>query len=219
MKNKRNKRRNLLIKIVCIFLILISAILVFDYFNILNFISKNLNFDFLNIIMNVIVVIFIFLLTYILIEQKSFEIQDDVYQKKIKVLVSLLLRIYYKCIENIDLLENQEILEKYIIPKCDFNAINDSFMNDYKDYPFDFENRVIDLMQTGIVDVVFLDNYLDIKNLYRKYVNIRIAFFDIKKSNINEHKEVVNLIDIDQFDLKRKLECEINKLLEIKKKF
>lgn len=217
MKNAINKRKRLLLEIVSTFLVIIIIILALDYFNTFNFISKNLNFDFLNIFINSIVVIFMFAITYILIEQKSFDIQNDIHQKKIKILVSLLLKMYYKCIDNIDLLENQEVLEKYIIPKCDFNSTNDSFMNNYKNYPFDFESRVIDLMQTGIVDVEYLDNYLNIKDLYRKYIDMRITFYDIKKNDIKEHNEIANLIDVDQNDLRRKLRCEINKLLQIKK--
>ena len=185
MKNKNDK---LLLKVVCIFLISTIIVLILDYFNIFNFITKNLNFDFLNIFINSIIVIFIFVITYILVEQKSFDIQKDIEQKKIKVLVTLLLRMYYKCIENINLLQNQELLEKYIIPKCDFNSTNDPFVNNFKNYPFDFENRAIDLMQTGIMDVEYLDNYLNIKDLYRKYIDMRITFFDIKNSNIKGKK-------------------------------
>ena len=213
----KNKKDMVLLKVVCIFLISTIVVLILDYFNIFNFITKNLNFDFLNIFINSIIVIFIFVITYILVEQKSFDIQKNIEQKKIKVLVTLILRMYYKCIENINLLQNQELLEKYIIPKCDFNSTNDPFVNNFKNYPFDFENRVIDLMQTGIMDVEYLDNYLIIKDLYRKYIDMRITFFDIKNSNIKDRDELLNLIDVDKNDLTRKLKHEINKLLKIKK--
>ena len=84
MKNKNDK---LLLKVVCIFLISTIIVLILDYFNIFNFITKNLNFDFLNIFINLIIVIFIFVITYILVEQKSFDIQKDIEQKKIKGLI------------------------------------------------------------------------------------------------------------------------------------
>lgn len=216
MKNEKINKKGLLLKITILFFTIIIIALLLDYFNILSFISKNLNFNFLNIIISSITVVFIFIITYVLIDQKSFEMQNDKQNKKIKVLISLLLRTYKKCIENIDLLESQEILEKYIIPKCDFNSTNDVFINNYKNYPFDFEHRIIDLIQTGIIDVDFLDNYLNIKDLYRKYVDMRITFFDIKKSNLTEHREVYTLIKIDQNDLRKKLQFEIKKLTDIK---
>ncbi len=107
---------------------------------------------------------------------------------------------------------NQEILEKYIISKCDFNATNDSFINNYINYPFNFENRIIDLTQEGIIDINYLNNYLEIKSLYIKYVNMKITFFDIKKSNKIEHIEIANLIDVDSNELKMKLDNEIKEL-------
>lgn len=56
-------------------------------------------------------------------------------------------------------------------------------------YLFEFENKIIEIVQDGIVDIKFLDNYLLIKDLYNKYVDFRITFFDIKRSNKIDHFE------------------------------
>ncbi len=76
MKIIINKKKNLIaIIIFCAFLI-ICTVLTLDYFNTLIFISKNLNFEFLGIFTNFIVVILLFIITYILVEKKTFDIQQ-----------------------------------------------------------------------------------------------------------------------------------------------
>ncbi len=201
-----------IIKVILFLIFIVVLVLILDYFNTFYFITKNLNFDFLSIFINAILVISIFIITYYLIDKKRL---DDEYIKNknaMNVLFVLLSRTYKNCMDNINLLNNQEMLEKYFIPKCDFNAVNDKFMENYKKYPFDYENKIFDLIEMGISNIDYINSYIEIKELYKKYVDMRITFFDIDKYDKLEHKMLAEQIKLDYDTLNNKLKKEIKKI-------
>lgn len=211
MNKKQNKFFSVK-KIIVYFILILILILIFDYFNTFYFLSKNLNFSFLNIIVNMIVVVCMFLVTYILIEKRRFDAEYEKNKNEINVLILLILRTYQNCFDNVKLLDNQEMLEKYFIPKCDFNAAKDEFLDNYKKFPFDCEERIIDLMQTGILNIEYLNSFFEIKDLYIKYVDMRVTFFDIDKYDNPKHKELSKLIKMDREVLYNKLNKQISLL-------
>lgn len=73
--NEKDKKMIGKYSLMASILMLIVGLL--DYFNVLNFISKNLNFDFLNIFINALVIIFMFIITYLLIESKTLESEKE----------------------------------------------------------------------------------------------------------------------------------------------
>ena len=70
--------------------ILILIVGALDYFNAMYFISENLNFDFLNIFVNALVIIFMFIITYILIDRKTLKNQERIENNKKGILLLLL---------------------------------------------------------------------------------------------------------------------------------
>ncbi|MCI9016477.1 MAG: hypothetical protein HFJ53_04880 [Clostridia bacterium] len=108
-------------KYVLISCIIIVIYLDMDFFNVFNFITKELNLDAFAILVNAIVVVFVFLITYSLVNKKTFELDQEKNNNKLNLLNILLKETYKDCKENLDMLNNDELLKLYIIPKVDFN--------------------------------------------------------------------------------------------------
>ena len=175
-------------KYMIIVYIIIASLLIFivgsvDYFNLLYFISKNLNFDFLNIFINSLVIIFMFIITYILIDKKTLKNQERVDNNKKGILLLLLEKTYKECLSQIDMLDEQEIVEKYLIPKMNFNSVDDPFLSNIKSKPFEYEDEMINLFSDGVIDKTFFKEYMKIKDLYELYIGWRIIFFDAEEQN------------------------------------
>jgi hypothetical protein len=110
-----------ILKYVLISCIIIVIYLDMDFFNVFNFITKELNLDAFAILVNAIVVVFVFLITYSLVNKKTFELDQEKNNNKLNLLNILLKETYKDCKENLDMLNNDELLKLYIIPKVDFN--------------------------------------------------------------------------------------------------
>lgn len=69
--------------IVIIYILIISFIILIDTLNISGFIFNKLNYNFLNIVVNILTTILLFCITYILVERKLMKIRavDDLYTK------------------------------------------------------------------------------------------------------------------------------------------
>lgn len=110
-----------ILKYVLISCIIIVIYLAMDFFNVFNFITKESNLDAFAILVNAIVVVFVFLITYSLVNKKTFELDQEKNNNKLNLLNILLKETYKDCKENLDMLNNDELLKLYIIPKVDFN--------------------------------------------------------------------------------------------------
>jgi hypothetical protein len=187
-------------------------VLLLDYFNLFASISKNLNFGFLNIFVNSLVIVTMFFVTYNFVEKRTFDINLEQKNNKANVLYTLLLRTYNNCVSTLDFINNQEYFEKYFIPKCDFDSINDPFLQRQLSLPFEFDCEIINLMKDGVADKKILINYLEIKSLFRTYLNQRVVFFDIGKYDDKKSKELNKLINKDKIELEIKISEEMKKM-------
>lgn len=80
-------------KLIMIFLIIIIVALIIDYYNVMYPISKNFNYNFLNILINSLVVIFVFLLTYYMIDKQTLEKTKRIENNKRNTLRILLMQV------------------------------------------------------------------------------------------------------------------------------
>ena len=111
----------------------------------------------------------------------------------------LLKEAYKHCIDNLDLLENDTMLKKYIIPKIDFNSLNDKIIENLSSLPFQNEEYIIALFSDGIAKDSTTKQYFEIKKMYQKYINMKITFFDINEhQDTDEHVELYNLLNTDE---------------------
>lgn len=185
--------KNTFYKILILILIaLISTIivLILDYYGVLGFISSKLNYDFLNIYFNFLIIVVMFIITYNLVErkmleneQKAVEREQEQIDNKKNILLIFLKEAYQLCLDEIKMIDNQHLLENYIVPKIDFNATKDKIMENISNLPFESDEYIIEIFTSGAINKSFFEEYLNIKNKYRSFINMRISFFDAEKSD------------------------------------
>ena len=166
-------------KLIMIFLIIIIVALIIDYYNVMYPISKNFNYNFLNILINSLVVIFVFLLTYYMIDKQTLAKTKRIENNKRNTLRVLLMQVKKECNDNLDFIENQNNLEKFIIPKINFDSLNNSIEETLKNNPFKNEQYIIDLFEDGVADFNELEKYMNLKEKYQQYISLKITFYDL----------------------------------------
>lgn len=211
------KKKNENIKIViCIFsfCVVTTIVLFLDYGNILNFVSKNFNYDFLGIFIPNFVLIFIFTITYLLIDKRNMEKDEKTNKNRQDILDLMLLKTYNACKDGIRLIiNNSEIMEKYIIPKIKQTTKDGkSIIDNQKDFPFAYDEQIMKMAYDGFVDSKIINNYLEIKKLYMNYVDMRITFYDIEKNNSVEGEALKETIEEDNENLNQMLNNELKRL-------
>ena len=176
-------------------IVLVFSLIIFDYINLPSLLGLdmfNINWDFYMGISNIIVVIMLYVMTYKTLNERTIEREKN--KKEISIL--LIKEFYQECIEYVELL-NQETVEKYIVPKIDFNSTDNKIIYNLKDSPFANENIIMDLVKDGQITKQRIEKYFKIKGIFSKYVTMRITFFD--KSDFYEpiKKQLAREINIE----------------------
>lgn len=164
---------NNIIKISIIFII---SLIIFDYMNLpslLGFDMHNINWGFCMAILNVTVVIILYVMTYKTLNERTIERGKN----KNEISILLIKQCYQECIKYVELL-NQETVEKYILPKIDFDSTDDKIISNLKEGPFTNENIIMDLVKDGEMTKQRIEKYFEIKGLFGQYITMRITFFD-----------------------------------------
>lgn len=196
------RKDNFIFKIiitVLISIITIIIILVIDYFNMFYLISSKLNSSFLEIIINNIVIITVFIVTYFLIDKRNMKKESEKRNNQEYVLRQLLMETYNECKKIIELLDRDEILRKYVVPKVDFNktdADNVVIIN-LQNAPFKYDNLIMELFKEGIFSTSNLPNYLKIKREYQGYISNKISFFDDKELLEDNKKKIIKNLELE----------------------
>lgn len=200
MKNDKKIKITILVSLV-----LIAVFVLIDFSNIFSTIFSKLNWTFLEIIINNVILIMLFFITYFLIDKRNMDENDEKMNNQEYVLKQLLIETYTECIKTIELLDNNEVLSRYIVPKVDFNKTDsDNFVvTNLKNSSFKNENIILELFKEGIFSTIYLRNYLRIKNEYQEYISIRITFFDREE-----------LTKSSRLKLGKNLDLELNSLLD-----
>lgn len=200
MKNDKKIKITILVSLV-----LIAVFVLIDFSNIFSTIFSKLNWTFLEIIINNVILIMLFFITYFLIDKRNMDKNDEKMNNQEYVLKQLLIETYTECIKTIELLDNNEVLSRYIVPKVDFNKTDsDNFVvTNLKNSSFKNENIILELFKEGIFSTIYLRNYLRIKNEYQEYISIRITFFDREE-----------LTKSSRLKLGKNLDLELNSLLD-----
>lgn len=189
-------KKHILILIICII-----GYLTLDYLNIptlLNLRIYNINNDFLSIFINSIIVIFLYIITYLTIDKKSIEKSkniEDIYKQ-------ILINMYNDCIETINLCCDDYILKK-IVEKVDGNTpmIENKLVNNLIKTPFESKQIILNFAKNGDISVNTLQNFLVIETDYRKYINMLILCYDRK-----------DYIEPLKIDLLKKINTEVGVL-------
>lgn len=212
--NKKDVITIIKFSLIAILIILIVGVL--DYNNTFGNITMKLNFDFLNIFINALVIVFMFIITYLLIERKTFDSEEKIEKNKREMLLLLLEKVCDECLSQIKMLDEQEMVEKYLIPKINFNSTDNIIIENIKSKPFEYENRIINLFSDGILDKKYFKNYMNIKDCFESYVQWRITLFDAKKSGRSDLVELVSSRKTEILNAVKKQQKEMEKLEENK---
>jgi len=165
---------------ILIFILGIICYLALDYLNIptlLNIQINNINNDLLSIFINSVIIIFLYIITYLTIDKKSIEKSKNIQN----IYKQILINMYNNCIETIDLLSNEYIL-KSLEKKIDGNIpiVENKIINNILEIPFETKNIILDFAKNGEINVKTLQNFLIIESDYRKYINTLVICYDRK---------------------------------------
>jgi len=177
-------------------ILIVIMILIVDYIeipSILGLDMSNMNWDFLNII----VVIILYIITYKALDERTVQKENN----KKEVALFLMEQSYQSCKRYIDML-NQEVVERYILPKMDFNSTKNTVLESLQEIPFNNDSNILDLVKDGQISRLQIEGYLKVKADYGQYINMRILFYDapeiyekLKEKlfiTINEELEKIN---------------------------
>ena len=166
------------------------GVCIIDYFNIFSNIganAANINFDLISLVVGNSIVIVLFLITYLIVDAKT--IQKD--KNQLMTAYITLIGIYERCTDMVELFSNNDLRER-AVKRCD----GDKYINEDKahshflNYPFENESKIYDFAGAGILSKEIFTEFVKIKQLYQKYINVSIVFYD----NYSMFKSVENEI-------------------------
>ena len=205
--------KNKVVYVTLIYFISLCLILLIDYFNFLSFITSKLNHNYLSIIVNSLTTIYLFFITYYLIDKRLTDNENEKKKNKKMALNIMLKETYNSCKESIELYCDDCVLTKSIVPKVDFNIIEDPFIESQKNKNFIYDSKIMELVSDGIMSKDELKQYLEIKNDFASFINLKVTLFDIKSVDIKKnHRALVAKNSLD--NLEKKLRLNIDNALK-----
>lgn len=171
-----NKLLTIILLIVMLFALMFLVHI--DYKNLLknyNIFVYNFNIGIWDIIINTLVVVVLYYITYIKIDSKYVEQNKN----KTEIANLLLNDDYLECQDYIEFLMKKDVKEK-IIQKINFNTDlnNEPIFKNLINIPFENHQTILDLSKEGIISAKNVNNYLQIKKEYRKFIRFYIVFYD-----------------------------------------
>ncbi len=161
--------------------------------------SEKINWDIASIVISNLVVIGLYLITFNLLDSRQIKMSKN--QREVALL--LLFKTYEQCKGSVSLFELCEVREK-AVEKCDFDKVihEDKQMQYYLDFPFEFHEQIVEFASTGIISKKEFSDYLELREAFRKHINIRIMFFDredlpnsTKKEFLETYERVTNFLN------------------------
>lgn len=185
--------------------ILILSVLMFVLFLIIDFLNiptligvdtATVNWDLFLGLLNFWVVVLLYIITYKKIDKRNLERENN----KEDLANLLISSCYNECREYLKLY-TPETIEKYILPKVDFNSTSNKVVTNLQEAPFANENVIMDLAKDGQIKKEQIEGYFKVKDKYRVFVNSRITFFDAPHIYDPVLKELAEAINEEQNNL------------------
>lgn len=189
------------------------VVIVLDYFNLpstLGFKMSNVNYTLIDTVLNVSVVISLYIITFFLIDKRQIR-KDDNAKGTADI---LMLSAYNQCKELSKIVDTQSWLESYIVPKIDSNktALDNRVILNLQNTPFTEHSHILLLAENGAISRGDLMKYLEILELYKSFISLRITFYDMNDATTDKQKEFHSKIINDKNELDKLLDSEIFKL-------
>jgi hypothetical protein len=206
------KKKNRLSLLMYLFIPTV-VVIVLDYFNlpsILGFKMSNVNYTLIDTVLNVSVVISLYIITFFLIDKRQIR-KDDNAKGTADI---LMLSAYNQCKELSKIVDTQSWLKSYIVPKIDFNktSLDNRVIFYLQNNPFAEHSHILLLAENGAISRGDLMKYLEIMELYKSFISLRITFYDINDATTDKQKEFRSKIINDKNELDKLLDSEISKL-------
>ncbi len=161
--------------------------------------SEKINWDIASIVIGNLVVIGLYLITFSLLDSRQIKMSKN--QREVALL--LMFKTYEQCKESVLLFERREVREK-AVEKCDFDKVihEDKQLQYYLDFPFEFHEQIVAFASTGIISKKEFSDYLELREAFRKHINIRIMSFDreelpnaTKRDFLETYERVTNFLN------------------------
>ena len=148
--------------------------------------TQEINWDIASLVISNLVVIGLYLITFNLLDSRQIKMSKN--QREVALL--FLFKTYEQCKNSVLLFELREVREK-AVEKCDFDKVihEDTQMQYYLNFPFEFHEQIVEFAATGIISKKEFSDYLELREAFRKHINIRIMFFDREELPNSTKKE------------------------------
>ncbi len=148
--------------------------------------TQEINWDIASLVISNLVVIGLYLITFNLLDSRQIKMSKN--QREVALL--FLFKTYEQCKNSVLLFELREVREK-AVEKCDFDKVihEDTQMQYYLNFPFEFHEQIVEFASTGIISKKEFSDYLELREAFRKHINIRIMFFDREELPNSTKKE------------------------------
>lgn len=184
-----------------ILFIIVSVISLFvDYINIPSLLGlkiKNMNWEFSMGLLNIIVVISLFTVTFRFLDKKRIECEKN----KMDISFFLLNEAYLQCIKDIDML-NKDVIENYVVPKINFDSTENQLIEKIQMNPFKNENIIMDLIRDGQISKVQIEGYFKVKDKYFQYIRMSIICYDYHELCIPLKEELISILSAEMEKVK-----------------
>jgi hypothetical protein len=189
------------------------VVIVLDYFNlpsILGFKMSNVNYTLIDTVLNVSVVISLYIITFFLIDKRQIR-KDDNAKGTADI---LMLSAYNQCKELSKIVDTQSWLERYIVPKIDFNKtdLDNRVILNLQNNPFAEHSHILLLAENGAISRGDLMKYFEIMELYKSFISLRITFYDMNDATTDKQMGFRSKIINDKNKLDKLLDIEVSKL-------
>lgn len=161
---------------IALIIIISATLVVVDYFNlpsVLGLKMYSLNWEFLAIILNAIVIILLYIVTYFALDKKSID-----REKNKNEIAIMLINKTYEDVKKQSNMMTIDTVRKYILPKIDFNSVENTVISNITALPFINENLILELAKEGHISKNVLEDYFSVKESYSVYINSIVTFFD-----------------------------------------
>lgn len=189
----------------------IILLVVADYFNVFSRLGvnvRNLNLDFMSLIIGNVVVILLFVIAYVLVDRRSIAKEKN----KRKTALIILKGIYEQTVEVVELFAEDEA-RMLAAEKCDFSKVisQDPMQSLYYNLPFAENDRtIIAFAQEGVLNANELSTYLDVKKKYGSYINLSFLFREPERHiSLNPRKaELLSVLEENLSKIQEELDDE-----------
>lgn len=182
--------------IVILFIVGFCLYILFDLFNIpskMGLTVSNLNNDILGIVTSAVVALIIYFISYNEIDDRKLKREDNS-RNTAKV---LMINTYMECLDNLKLVNDKQLVKKYIVPKVDFDKTDaeNKVVRNLQTLPFESFNAIMQLSKDGFIEKSTFNAYLSIKKEFNFVISSKITFFDIDEAQEplpQSYREVLN---------------------------